>query len=412
MINFRMLKVSDFQIWGSVIFLIILGFLAIFSTTFRLQVRNGGDPFTFINRQFVSLLIGLIAMVAFTYLDYKHLKKAAPFLYLITIIFLLAVLFSGSSAQGAQRWFQLGPFSFQPSEISKLSLIIALSAFFTRRKKITNFTDVLQLLLIIGIPFLLIFKQPDLGTALVFFAILIGMLAISEASPRLLIILSTPLLSLLLRPILFLWLIYLLALALYLFLSRASFFDWLYIFGTNVLVGIALPYLWGALKLYQRQRIIAFLDPSADPFGAGYHTLQSKIAIGGGGLIGKGFLQGTQTQLQFIPEQHSDFIFSAIGEEFGFVGALITLGLFAVLIWKALSISLKTQNNFGSLLAAGISVMLIFHLFANVGMAIGILPVVGIPLPLVSYGGSSLLINLAAIGILQSITMREHKILF
>ncbi len=412
MINFRMLKLSDPLLWLSVAGLIAVGFFAIFSTTYNAQVKLALDPLFFVKRQFISLLLAVAGLALFTYVDYKHLKKVAMVLYGFTLLLLLVILFTGSSASGAQRWLQLGPVSFQPSEISKLTLIVAIAAFLSERKKLVGVWNTGYLLLLVGVPFLLIFKQPDLGTALVFLAILLGMLSASDASPRLLVFLITPLISVLLRPVIYLWLIYIIIIAAALFLSRARALDWFLILGINIGVGIAVPLLWKMLKAYQRQRILAFLDPAADPYGAGYHSLQSMIAVGGGGLFGKGFLHGSQTQLQFIPEQHSDFIFSAIGEEFGFLGSAVVLGLFALLVWRALAIAASARDFTGKLLASGIAVMIGFHVFANMGMAIGILPVVGIPLPFLSFGGTSLFIGLAGVGILQSISMRRHKLIF
>ena len=412
MLNLRMLKVSDLPLWIAVGALVLIGFLSIFSSTYALQSKAGLDAFLFFKRQFISFFIGLVGLSIFAYFDYGRLKNAAPYFYALAIVMLAAILFSGSGAQGAQRWFQLGPLTFQPSEISKLVMIITLAVFINGRKKLSNLWEAGYLLAMAGLPFLLIFKQPDLGTALGFLAILIRMLAISEASPTLLILLATPILSILMRPLLYLWLIYLIAMVLTLFLTRASAWNWVLILGTNISIGIAVPYIWGMLKGYQRMRIIAFLNPAADPYGAGYHSLQSKIAIGSGGLIGKGFLQGTQTQLQFIPEQHSDFIFSAVGEEFGFIGALIVIALFAIVIWRTLVIAFGARDFFGTLLASGIAVMTAFHALANIGMALGLLPVVGIPLPFMSYGGSSLLMNLICLGILQNIAMRRQKLIF
>jgi rod shape determining protein RodA len=407
-----MLKLSDQGLWLSAGSLILIGFMAIFSATYRLQVFAGGDPFIFVNRQFFSLLAALLGLAVFTYLDYKHLKKIAPWLYGFTLLLLLLVLFGGSATQGAQRWLQIGFFSFQPSEISKLSLIVAVAVFLSERRKINHLWEIIGLLLLIGIPFFLVFKQPDLGTALVFWGVLLGILTASESSLRLLIILVTPLVSILLRPLLFLWLLYLFCLALGLFLTRSKVWDWLLVLGANIMAGVAFPFIWQMLKSYQRQRIVAFLNPAADPFGAGYHTLQSKIAIGGGGLLGTGWLRGSQTQLHFIPEQHSDFIFSVIGEEFGFVGAALVLLLFAILIWRTMLIACQARDFLGKMLAYGIAALLIFHVLANMGMAVGILPVVGIPLPFMSFGGSSLFMNLAAVGILQSISMRRQKLIF
>ncbi len=412
MINFRLLKLSDSVLWSSVAGLIMAGFLAILSATYRMQMRAGLDPFIFVKRHFIAFLVAMAGLAIFAYFDYRHLKRVAPYFYVLALLLLVFILFSGAGTGGAQRWLQLGPFSFQPSEISKLALIMALAAFLSERKKIKNIWETGYVLALFGFPFLLVFKQPDLGTALVFLAILVGMLAASEASPGLLIIIVTPLFSILLRPLFYLWLVYLAALVLALFLSRAKIWDWIVIPGLNIGVGVALPFIWTMLKSYQRQRIIAFLNPAADPYGAGYHALQSKIAIGSGGLFGRGFLQGSQTQLQFIPEQFSDFVFSVIGEEFGFIGSALILALFGLLIWRMLAIAFQARDSFGKMLASGVAVMIGFHVLANMGMALGILPVVGIPLPFLSYGGSSLFMNLAAVGIVQSIAMRRQKLFF
>jgi rod shape determining protein RodA len=412
MINFRMLRLSDPLLWAAVGTLLMIGFFAIFSSTYQLQLKEGAEPLQFVIKQFIALLVALVGMAFFCYFDYRHLRRAAPVLYALVLLLLVAVLFSGAGASGAQRWFQLGLFTFQPSELAKLVLIITLAVFLGRDRRPLSAWEVLSLLALVGLPFLLIFKQPDLGTALVFFAILIGMLTAAESPPLLLIMLVTPVLSLLVRPLFFLWLFYLCSLALALFLTRARTIDWLAVLGLNFGVGAAFPVLWGMLKPYQRLRISSFLNPAADPLGAGYHTIQSKIAIGSGGLIGKGFLHGSQTQLQFIPEQFSDFIFSVIGEEFGLLGSLFVLGLFGLVVWRGLAIAVAARDNLGRLLAYGIVTMLVFHLGANVGMALGILPVVGIPLPFLSYGGSSLFMNLAAVGILQNISMRRQKLLF
>jgi len=402
MLNLRMLKLSDLWLWICVGILVLLGLLAIFSST---QAK-----LIYVNRQLVSLLVGLAGLAVFSYFDYKHLKRFSIALYLLMLLMLVVVLFVGGG--GAQRWFQIGPFSFQPSEVSKIFMIICLASYLSDRKKLDGFWSNIFLLAIVGLPFLLIFKQPDLGTALVFMAILVGLLLASWSSPKLLIYLLTPIISILFSPLFPLWVIYLLALVLALFLSRALVWDWLLVLGINIGVGVAVPFIWKILKPYQQQRILTFLNPGADPYGAGYHSLQSKIAIGSGGLIGKGYLRGTQTQLSFIPEQHSDFIFSAIGEEFGFIGAVLVLILFAIIVWRALAIAEESSDYFGSLLACGIAFMMAFHVLANIGMTLGILPVVGMPLPFVSFGGSSLLMNLIAIGILQNIAMRRQKIIF
>jgi rod shape determining protein RodA len=412
MINLRLLKLSDAWLWISAGILVLIGLASIFSCTYSMQIKLGLDPLLYVKRQLFSLLVGGIGLAVFAYVNYVHLKRAASYFYIIMLALLGAILLGGIGAEGAQRWFQLGAFSFQPSELSKIVIVTCLAAFFVEKRKLKTFWDVGKLLLMVGAPFLLIFKQPDLGTAMVFVFILIGMLAASKSSPKLLILLVTPMISIVLRPIFYVWIAYLLIIVLVLFLTRASFWDWVLILGLNIAVGVAMPFIWGMLKEYQRQRIISFLNPGSDPYGVGYHSLQSKIAIGSGGIFGKGFLRGTQTQLQFIPEQHSDFIFSVIGEEFGFIGAAVVLSLFAVFVWRSVVIASESLDLFGNLLASGIAAMTTFHVFANMGMTLGLLPVVGMPLPFVSYGGSSLLMNMISLGILQSIAMRRKKILF
>jgi len=409
MFNLRMLKVSDKLIWIAVFSLIAISMLLIFSASFNAQTKAGGDVFLYVKKQLLSLIIGLVFMAGAAYLDYNHLKKLAWPLYGAMILILLAVLFIGTTTAGAQRWLSLGPLSFQPSEVSKLILIITLATFFARREEGVN---IFSALVIAGIPFLLIFKQPDLGTALVFIAISVGMLVLAKASPTLLALIFTPFFSLIFLQNIYLWGFYVVFLWGLLYFSRVRLIDMIGIMGVNMAVGIGFPYLWRMLKPYQQMRVISFLNPGLDPQGTGYHTLQSKIAIGAGGLFGRGFLKGSQTQLQFIPEQHSDFVFSVAGEEFGFLGSFLMLSLFVTLIWRCIRIADEAPDRYGSLLAAGIAVMLGFHFLISMGMTLGLLPVVGIPLPFVSFGGTSLIVNLTAIGIIQSIAMRRQKLIF
>lgn len=409
MINPRMLKISDPMIWIIPIVLILIGLLVIGSATYNAEQKAGRDPFSYVKRQAASFMIGLAGMVYFAFVDYKRLRNWAPFLYLFMLAMLTFVLFMGRTTLGAQRWIMLGPFSFQPSEIAKLLLIICLAAYFNSRKeKIGMF----RALAIAGIPFILIFKQPDLGTGLVLIAISLGMLIWGKASPVLLAMIFTPLMSIYFRQNLYLWVLYIIILWGMLYFSRVKMFDLLLIMGINIGVGIALPILWGLLKPYQQMRVLSFLNPSADPHGIGYHTLQSKIAVGAGGLFGKGFMHGSQTQLQFVPIQRSDFIFSAIAEEFGFVGSFFVVSVFTFLLWRIFKAAEYAYDYFGSMLVAGIGVMLLFHFFVSLGMNIGVLPVVGIPLPFVSFGGTSLIVNLISIGIIESVIMRRQKLIF
>jgi rod shape determining protein RodA len=415
MINLRLLRNVDYILLLCVFALIGIGLMLIFSATVNLSSLAGSDPLSLVKKQLFALGFGLLALIFFAYLDYRHLGHFAAPLYIGIIILLIFVLIKGSVSQGAQRWLYFGQLSLQPSEIVKLAIIIVLAKFFEyTHKAVENFSDLILPALIVLVPFLLTFKQPDLGTAMVFIIILLGMLFWSGSRPLFIFLILSPLVSILARSWLWVWVIYVLGFwgLLYVFRNRVKILDAIMVFAVNLGVGILAPYVWGLLKDYQKQRLVSFLNPEADPFGAGYHVVQSKIAIGSGFLFGKGFLHGTQTQLHFIPHQHTDFIYSIIGEELGFVGALFIFALFFVILWRAVKIAQEADSFFGSLLAGGIASMLGFQLFVNVGMTLGIVPVVGIPLPLISFGGTSLLLNLMAVGILQSIAIRQRKLIF
>jgi rod shape determining protein RodA len=413
MINFRMLKHTDMLLWICVGMLILVGALMIFSCTYAQQSREGDDPFYYLGRQFIAFFIGCIGLSLFAYIDYSHLKNGAWFLYCLVVFFLLIVLFRGFTVLGAQRWLALGPISFQPSELAKLVLVMSLASFLEeRRGEIKSIISLIPPLIIMIIPFILIFRQPDLGTSIILFAIFIGMLVWAETSSILLIFMVTPILSVLLRPYTYLWAFYIIALAIYMWQTRVRIIDYLTILIGNIGIGYAVAKAWSMLKDYQKARLMVFLNPEADPLGIGYHSLQVKIAIGSGGFFGKGYMHGTQTQLAFIPQQFTDFIFSAVGEELGFLGSVMVLILFSIIIYRAILLATEARDFFGSMLAAGIAVMLGFQMLINIGMALGILPVVGIPLPFLSYGGTALVINMCAVGILQSIAMRRHKLLF
>ena len=302
--------------------------------------------------------------------DCKLLKRHGNPFYVFNLILLILVMLVGQTALGAQRWIALGPISIQPSEFSKLIMIIALAAMLEKRGgKINTITDLAPVAAYVGVPFLLVLKQPDLGTSLVFLAIFFGMVFVAGVRLRLL----------------------------------------LGIFGAGL---AAMPVLWHFLKDYQKMRIMVFMDPNVDPLGAGYHIIQSKIAIGSGMLFGKGLFGGTQSQLNFLPENHTDFIFSVVGEELGFVGCAILLLLYLVVLWRGIRIAQDASDMFGRLLAVGITSMIAFHVLINVGMTMGIMPVTGIPLPLMSYGVSSLTTNIMAIAILLNIQLRRQKLLF
>ncbi|KMO87860.1 rod shape-determining protein RodA [Megasphaera cerevisiae DSM 20462] len=334
------------------------------------HINKGVINYDFVAKQGVAFIVDFMIVLFFSRYDYMKLKRFAKPLYTVNLLMLAAVMFVGTSALGAQRWIQLGPITLQPSEFSKLIMIVCLAGILSDKVgKLDTIKSILPIGLFIGIPFLLVLKQPDLGTSLVFLAIGLGMLFIARIKGTLL----------------------------------RNFFA----------IGVILaPIGWHFLKDYQKARISVFLNPNADPFGAGYHIIQSKIAIGSGMLFGKGLFEGTQSQLNFLPENHTDFIFSVIGEELGFLGCIFLLFLYFILVYRALIIARECKDNFGRLLATGIVSMWSFQILVNVGMTCGIMPVTGIPLPFMSYGVSALTTNMMALGILLSIYMRQQTMIF
>lgn len=368
MLNRRLLKNLDFVVIVVTALLIITSLIIIGSAT---HINNPSeDRYWYVQRQGLFAIANIIIIVIMLNMDYKVLSKYANFLYWTNLTMLLAVMFVGTSALGAQRWIQIGPISLQPSEFSKLIMIICLASMLEKRiGQLNTFREIIPVFIYVGIPFLLVLKQPDLGTSLVFLAILFGMIFIAGISIRHLMM----------------------------------------IFGAGIAI---MPIFWHFLKDYQKQRLTVFIDPNVDPLGSGYHIIQSKIAIGSGMLFGKGLFSGTQSQLNFLPENHTDFIFAVIGEELGFIGSAIILILYLILLYRGVKIAASAKDNFGTLLATGITSMLTFHVLVNVGMTAGIMPVTGIPLPLMSYGVSALTTNLVSIGILLNIYMRRQKIMF
>ncbi|WP_314628164.1 rod shape-determining protein RodA [uncultured Selenomonas sp.] len=366
--NKRWLKRMDFTLIGATAAIIVMSLIIIGSAT---HINTaGGDHYWFVQKQGAFVILNVLFAIFLMNFDYKALQSYGRNLYIFNAVMLLLVMLIGQTALGAQRWIQLGPITLQPSEFSKIIMIIALAAVLEDRVgKLNTLNDILPVVAYVALPFFLVLKQPDLGTSLVFIAILLGMLFVAGVNLRIL----------------------------------TAFFA----------AGVAMsPLLWLFLKDYQKMRLKVFLDPSVDPLGSGYHIIQSKIAIGSGLIFGKGLFGGTQSQLNFLPENHTDFIFAVVGEELGFVGAAILLALYLVVLWRGVKIAQEASDTFGQLLAVGITSMLAFHVLVNVGMTTGIMPVTGIPLPLMSYGVSSLTTNLLAITILLNIHMRKAKFVF
>jgi len=320
-------------------------------------------------KQCYLFLLGILGVLFILFFDYKELHFWNYPFYIFIILLLLFVLFAGNAAGGAQRWINLGLFKLQPSELAKLSLVVTLASYYSRKEKAEGYglKDMVTPVLLTGLPFLLILKQPDLGTALMLGIIFVSMTVFAKVR----------------------WQTLGLGVALG---SAAGVFAWFYL-----------------LKDYQKRRIETLLDPAKDPMGQGYQILQSKIAVGSGGVSGKGYLEGTQGHLHFLPERHTDFAFSVLGEEWGFVGSAFFLGLyFSMLLW-GLYVAMTARDRFGVFLSFGVVILVFWQAVINLLMILGFLPVVGIPLPLVSYGGSSLLTTLLAIGILMNVRMRRFQ---
>src|SRR5439155_2661326 len=327
----------------------------------------GQNPGYYLRRQTIFLIIGLIALAATVVFDYRMYRIYAPFLYAGAVFFLLLVRTPlGSSALGAQRWFQIAGFQFSPSLFARLALIGMLAAVLASVKGEMTFRDVWRAVLVAAIPMLLVFVQPDIGTTIILAAILVGLLVVSGAKAR-----------------------YLVALALV------------------AVLGIFGAFQLHVVKEYQVQRLAGFLDPSKDLQRSNYNRNQAEIAIGSGGLTGKGYLHGSQTNLDFVPEQHTDFIFTAVGEELGFVGSMVLLLLFAVLLWRIFRTAMLSKDPFGTFVAVGVGTMIAFQVFVNIGMNIGIMPITGIPLPFLSYGGSALIADFIGIGLVLNVHMRR-----
>ncbi|MBE9192381.1 rod shape-determining protein RodA [Gloeocapsopsis crepidinum LEGE 06123] len=354
--------------------------------------------------------IGLVLALFIARCRYENLIQWHWIIYALTNISLLIVIFIGTTAKGAQRWISIGSFNIQPSEFAKIGVIITLAALLHSRTAAT-IPAVIRVLAVTAIPWLLVFIQPDLGTSLVFGAITLGMLYWGNANPGWLVLLVSPIVAVILfsvyLPAWFVW------------AATVSFIAWrtlpwrwlgsLCAIATNFAAGQLGHVLWGLLQDYQKDRLILFLNPEKDPLGGGYHLIQSRITIGAGQLWGQGLYQGTQTQLNFVPEQHTDFIFSAIGEELGFVGGLAVLFIFWLICLRLVHIAQTAKDNFGSLLAIGVLSMVVFQAIVNIAMTIGLAPVTGIPLPWLSYGRSALLTNFIAIGIVESVANYRQK---
>jgi rod shape determining protein RodA len=350
--------------------LAVLGLAAIYSSTFSSLRAQGLPEGLIMRRQLLSLGLGLGGMVAVSLLDYRRLQAwAVPLLGAVVLVLGLVLTPLGTASNGAQSWFALGGYQLQPSEYAKVAMIVVLAAVFGATREPPGLRQLATGLAAWTVVCGLILLQPDFGTFMVFVPILFGVLLVGGVRLR-----------------------------------------WLLVLALVGSIGVVGMFKLNVLREYQKERLTAFIDPGADPSGRGYtyNARQALIAIGSGGVTGKGYLRGTQTNLQYVPEQKTDFVFTVVGEELGFAGAMLLLALLALLAWRGLRIAALARDPFGALIAAGVVSMLVFQAFVNIGMTIGIMPITGIPLPFVSYGGSSLVSSFLAIGLLESVHMRRY----
>ena len=362
----------DWLLLAAVLALLVMSTLLVWSATAHRADLTGGDSTAFLRKQLVNVVIGLVLCAAVTVTDHRWVRILAPVVYLASVAGLVLVLTIGSTINGSQSWLRLGGLSVQPSELAKLAVVVGMALVLAeraegRRRPYVGGVDVTLMLVVAAVPAVLILLQPDLGTMLVLSATVFGVLAVSGARRR-----------------------------------------WLVLLVSGAGAAAVAAVVGGVLKAYQVDRFLAFVDPSLDPRGAGYNVEQARIAIGNGGLLGQGLFDGSQTRAGFVPEQQTDFVFTVAGEELGLLGAGVLIALLCLVIWRALVIARRADDVFGRVCAAGIACWFGFQAFQNIGMCLGIMPVTGVPLPFVSYGGSSLFAGMLAVGLLQNIHLRTR----
>lgn len=367
----------DWPLILAVLALIAIGMVVIYSASYSQLVAANLSPWYYVQRQLFAFALGIVLAIIIISIDYRAWKRWSRLIYLTTIAILAGVLLVGQTVFGSQRWVRLGPLSLQPSELAKIALILVLAKFFEKEEHAQNGKSALKALMLTLIPMALILLQPDMGTATIFVCLFFTMWYLGNAQ-----------------------------------LKHMAIAGGVLITGAVSAIVLSLQGWVSIIKPYQLTRILVFLDPYADRDGAGWNIIQSIIAIGSGGFFGKGVLGGTQSSLHFLPANHTDFVFSVIAEEFGFLGSIVVLALFVVVIWRGLRIASIAKDAYGKLLAAGATSIFFFHLIINVGMTLGIMPVTGLPLPFITAGGSTMLTSLIAIGIILNVGLRRSKIMF
>jgi rod shape determining protein RodA len=379
--------------------LVAIGLISIYSATYDALASDISY------KQLLWAGAGIVVLVGISILPFKFLQYISYPAYFLSILGLVSVLLLGRSVSGSTSWFSFGTMRLQPSEFAKITTVLALAMYMSRSDvHLQNFKHLMIAAGFVLLPVALIMMQPDTGTAVIYLGMFLPLLYWGGASKFTLLAIVSPVIAAIaalfgVTP----FFISVLILGTLLYLTKEHRIVAAAVFSLTVLVGVSVQFIHDGLKPYQQKRIAAFLDPSADPLGAGYNVLQSKVAIGSGGLFGKGYLRGTQTQLNFIPEQWTDFIFCVPGEEFGFIGSATVLALFMALLLRGVRLGATVKNRFASFAAIGITGIFASHVFINTGMSLGLLPVVGVPLPFLSYGGSALLTSMTMVGIMSNL---------
>lgn len=399
-VDYKLSDKFDFGVFIPAFILMLIGFIAIYSATISHPTAAGN-----FERQVIWGVISLITFFVIYFIPITSFKLLSLPTYTISIILLLAVVTIGKTISGQKSWLILGPIGFQPSELAKLGMIMALAAFLSKKNTdIESFKDIILALTIGFIPIILILLEPDLGTSIIFVGVILILIVWKGISLfGLFVVLSPGFVAIASLFGTYSLIGSLIVIGTILVIFRKDIFFSASVFALNIAAGFFTDYVYKAFSPHQQRRIQSFIDPMTDPLGSGYNSIQAKVAIGSGGLFGKGFLSGNQTQLQYIPEQWTDFIYCVVGEEFGFIGSVIVLILFTLLFIRLLKLASTTKDEYLSLLIIGVVSVYFFHYAINVGMVVGIFPVIGIPLPFVSYGGSSLLVNWIMLGIVANI---------
>lgn len=398
---------TNFLMFFTVFLLCMAGLVALYSASIHIDA-----PFfkKVVGKQLIWILFGILSVIMVIFAQKKIFFNGAYIFYWAGIILILSPFFIGGSAAGTHRWLVLGPLHFQPSEFMKIFVILGIARYLSKNDLvISNFRSLIMPLLLVLLPMAIVLRQPDLGTSMIYILLVFPMLIWAGARIYHIFIIMAPVISILTAFNFYTFFIWVIVVLIVLYLSKEKIWLAIVLFVLNLSLGFLTPVLWNRLKPYQQNRILTLFNVDADPQGSGYQVIQSQIAIGSGGMFGKGLGNGTQTHLKFLPEQHNDFIFSVVGEEYGFIGVAAVLILFFLLTVLLINTAFRLRDRFSSLVVIGVASVLLFHVVINVAMTIGLMPVTGLPLPFLSYGGSFIMICFILIGVVWNLSMERSR---